>query len=377
MRILILGGTGVMGRPLVELLSSEYQKYDIYVTSRKKRVSKKLNIHYLQGDAHDQVFLSSVLEEKFDAIIDFMHYRTDELENHVDKLLDSTEQYLFFSSSRVYAHSEYSLIEESPRLLDVCQDKEYLNTDDYALTKAREEDILYNSEKKNWTIIRPYITYNDERLQLGLLEKEIWVYRLINNRTIILGADMAKQKTTLTYGSDVAKVIVKLIGKKEALGETIHITSGQSVTWEEVLNIYTTLLEQKFYITPKVKYIKDSSELKSVFPSQRYQLTYDRLFNREFDNSKIFNICGEKIDFTDLQKGLCICLNNIINNNVFVEINPNAQAYMDRKTKEVTPLHEFSGIGAKIKYILARYVPIPVIAYLNIYNIISKIKNKT
>ena len=41
-----------------------------------------------------------------------------------------------------------------------------------ALQKAREENLLLKSDSRNWTIIRPYITYYDERLQLGVFEKK-------------------------------------------------------------------------------------------------------------------------------------------------------------------------------------------------------------
>ena len=73
----------------------------------------------------------------------------------------------------MYADST-PITEETPRLLDVCKDADYLKTDEYALAKAREENILFCSGKKKRTIIHPYITYNTERLQLGAIEKDIW-----------------------------------------------------------------------------------------------------------------------------------------------------------------------------------------------------------
>ncbi|MEO2263754.1 hypothetical protein [Dorea sp. YH-dor228] len=56
------------------------------------------------------------------------------------------------------------MTEESPRLLDVCRDADYLKTEEYALKKAKEEDFL-KQKGKNWTIVRPSITYNSERLR--------------------------------------------------------------------------------------------------------------------------------------------------------------------------------------------------------------------
>ena len=164
MKVLVLGGTGAMGQPLIKQLS--LQGDDVYVTSRRKYESKD-NIHFIQGDAHDLQFIKQQLRTEYDVIVDFMIYGTETFKERADLYLNATGQYMFLSSARVYAQSKEPIKEDSPRLLDVCKDKDYLRTDEYALAKARSEDILFNSEKNNWTIIRPYITYNIKRLQLG------------------------------------------------------------------------------------------------------------------------------------------------------------------------------------------------------------------
>ena len=80
----------------------------------------------MQGDAHDSGFLEEVLKSRhWDALVDFLVYTSDEFRGRVDKLLESTNQYLFLSSSRVYANQYEKLVEESPRLLDVCKDQAF------------------------------------------------------------------------------------------------------------------------------------------------------------------------------------------------------------------------------------------------------------
>ena len=176
MKILVLGGTGAMGVDLVKILGECGE--EVTVTSRSERKSAFDNVKYVKGDAHDTVFLHTLLAEKYDAIVDFMIYNTEEFKVRCDLLLSATDQYLFLSSSRVYADSKTPITEDSPRLLDVTTDSEYLKTDAYALTKARQENLLRESGKTNWTIIRPYITYSNQRLQLGVYEKELCMVRL-------------------------------------------------------------------------------------------------------------------------------------------------------------------------------------------------------
>lgn len=88
-------------------------------------------------------FLQPLLQkEKWNAIVDFMIYSTNDFEERYNQLLDSTTQYVYISSARVYAPNDGLITEDSPRILDICKDQDYLATDEYALTKARLENIL-------------------------------------------------------------------------------------------------------------------------------------------------------------------------------------------------------------------------------------------
>lgn len=239
MKILVLGGTGAMGGHLVNLVSQDKSNC-VYVTSRTHRETQLNNTKYIQGNAHELSFIKTLLEEnRFDVIVDFMNYSSDEFLGRVDLFLNNTGQYIFLSSSRVYADSHGELLtEESPRLLDISTDSIYLKSDEYALAKAREEDIFMKSGKRNWTIIRPYITYSTNRLQLGVYEKEQWLFRALSNRPIVFTKDIAVRRTTLTSGYDVANIIWKIMKKKESLGEIFHVTGEQFCTWGDILDIY-------------------------------------------------------------------------------------------------------------------------------------------
>ncbi len=228
MKVLILGGTGAMGVHLVQLLARDC--VEVVVTSRSRQNSKG-SVQYMQGDAHDMDFLQTILQDHWDAIVDFMVYTTASFKERVHLLLEGTSQYIFISSARVYANSSKPISETSSRLIDVSHDLEFLSTDEYSLTKARQEDVLRDSHHSNWTIIRPYITYSKNRLQLGVLEKEEWLYRALHNRTIVFSKDIYSRLTTLTYGLDVSIGIMSVIGNSMTLGNSFHITSNDPKRW--------------------------------------------------------------------------------------------------------------------------------------------------
>lgn len=351
-KILILGGTGAMGKALVELIDKS--ENEIYITSRKKHANSE--VVYLQGNAHDLEFLDSILNlHAWDAIVDFMVYQTSEFENIIKKVLPRTNQYVFISSARVYAPSGSLLNEDSPRLLDVCQDQAYVSTNEYALAKAREEDLLLNSTHRNWTIIRPSLTYNDNRLQFALWDKEGWLYRALNGKSIVFPKNMMNIKTTMSYGGDVSAVIAKLICNDKALGEIVHIAGAQAVTWAEVLRIYTNAIQESTGKQIKVQYIDDWEEL-SKKSNTYYQAKYARTISREFSSQKLNSLVGE-VKFISPQEGLSMCIQKFIaEGSQFGSISYVSEGLIDRITKE-NSLNEFVEWKHKCGYILARYFP--------------------
>ena len=183
-----------MGAHLVNLLKGT--EHQVTVTSRSKRESSD-NITYCQGNAKDNAFLTELLRGGYDVVVDFMSYNTEEFSKRYQLFLNSCKQYVFLSSSRAYADSKTPITEESDLLANTCRDAEYIQTDEYALAKGREENLLRQSGKSNWTIIRPYITYSEYRMQLGVLEKDDWLYRALHGRTIIFSKDIASRYTIL------------------------------------------------------------------------------------------------------------------------------------------------------------------------------------
>ncbi len=349
MQILILGGTGAMGVPLVQILS---QDNDVYVTSRKERPSVG-RIKYIKGNAKERIFLEGILQSKhWDAVVDFMVHSEDSLRDLAPLFLANTKQYVFISSSRVYAETDGLITETTPRLLETSKDEAFLKTNEYALSKAREEDLLLESGRTNFTIIRPTISYNTYRLQLGVLEKENWLYRALKGRSIVFSEDMKDKITTMTLGSDVAQGIASIIGKEKALGEIFHITSPISLPWSEVLQVYLSVLKKHLGKDVPVVYTKKSINLK--FKRLIYQVIYCRYFNRTFDNSKIAQFC-DITQFTPPQLGLAKCLEEFLQNPKFDSIPGDLEVMNDKAANEKTPLKEIPSIGSKVVYMCYYY----------------------
>ena len=369
MHILLLGGTGAMGIALTRILSD--RNHNVYITSRKERKSENTEkIHYLHGNAHDIIFVRDVLKDRnWDAVIDFMSYSTAEFEERIELFLNNTAQYVYISSARVYAESDQLINEQTSRLLDTSTDYEYLQTDEYALAKARQENILFRSLKSNWTIIRPSVTYNSNRLQLGVLEKEHWLYRALRGRTIVFSEDIGCKLTALTNGYDVAKGIAAIIGKEDALRKCFHITDSNSYTWNAILELYLDIIQELTGKRPNVKMTERTSCFEIGW--NKYQIIYCRYYNRTFDNTAISKYTDIN-KFCDIRNGLKDAIKGFLNNPAYGELNWGLEAINDKICHERTSFSEIGSAKGKLLYCLYRYFPTRAVN--GVFSFVKKIR---
>jgi len=351
MRILALGATGAIGGQLIAALAP--YNHEIHVTTRQERRST-VGVRYIQGDAQDVAFLQDVLRPGWDVIVDFMVYGTPTFESRIDALLRACGQYIFTSSARVFADSDDPITECSPRLLDLSQDAAFLASDEYALAKARQEDLLRASSQNNWTIIRPYITFGDGRIQLGTLEKEGWLYRALKGRSIIFCDALMGKWTTMTDGADVARMIAELVGRPEARGEEYNLAGSQALTWNDVLNLYLDELQIHLGRRPQIV-LQDLDSFCRAGASVP-QIIYDRIYNRRFDPTKI----GKLFDLdslADCRVALKTRLRAQLASGSFLPLNGRDEALRDRASSAHTPLRDFPSGKHKLAYIRYRYIP--------------------
>lgn len=326
-KILLLGGTGAMGGYLVNLIDKQDL---VYVTSRSTRKDYD-NVHYIQGNARDLSFLIDVLREKWDAIVDFMNWGHDEFLEAHKILLTSTNHYIFLSSCRVFANYP-NITESTPRLLDVSEDMDFLKTQRYAVRKAREENMLTNSGYNNYTIVRPYITFSNNRLQLGIYEKEQWLSRALQRKPVYITKGILDNYTTLTYGVDVAKCLALLINR-QPLSAAVNISTCQSVKWREVLDLYQKAMKDIVDIELIVEERDNIQSIEDLYEGG-YNTKYDRLWNRTFDNKLAAELFGVGCVFEDSLVALDNCIRECLEHPELVSSDDEFNNIMDVYEKE-------------------------------------------
>ena len=305
-KVLVIGGTGAMGIYLVpELLGLGYA---VDVLSLDDRKSETPNLRYFKGNARDKAYVREVLDEgKYDGVVDFMIYNQHDFPDWYEMFLDRTDHYIYLSSYRIYADEEHPIKETSPRLIDVTTDEVLRTSNDYCIYKAEGEDTLRASSYRNWTIIRPAITYSSRRFQLVTLEMEKTVRRALLGRTVVLPREAKDKQATMTWAGDVAKMIACILFNEKAMRETYTVSTAEHHTWGEIADMYGELIGMKVMWVDTKDYL-DTFGFPEGTSTRGWiwqQLKYDRLFDRIVDNSKILDLMGKtQNDLMPLYEGL-------------------------------------------------------------------------
>lgn len=239
-------------------------------------------------------------------------------------------------------------------MLDVCQDKTFLCSGEYSLTKAQQEDILRSSNQKNWVIIRPYKTYGNSRLQLGVLEMEQWLYRAVTNKTVVIPGCIGNLHTSLTDSRDTARILLRIAGDETLNGEIFQIANPERITWHQIVQVYSECIEKNLGHQLKVRYVKDTSDLELLF-NNRYRIQYDGLVNRIFDDSKIISLMGKDFCWTSVQQGLSQSMELALIHNASKSCsNFSVEGLYDKYTGEFSDITKIPGNKNRLQYLMHR-----------------------
>ena len=299
-KILVLGATGAMAVYLIpELVSRGYLVDGVSLDDVNSELE---GVRYIKANAKDVGFVTDILKNGYDAVVDFMIYNSAEDFNNYYKLyLENTKHYIFLSTCRVYA-DDSPLHEGALRILDSELPEDFVKDREYSIYKALGENMLRSSDYKNYTIIRPAITYSKRRFQLTTLEANVLIYRMLKGKTVVLPEGAMDKQATMSWAGDVAKMIAGIVLNEKAYCETYNVATAEHMTWREVAEIYREIGGLKYITAPNNTY---ADMISPNNPWVRQQLEYDRCFNRIVDNSKILALCGMKqSDLMTLHDGL-------------------------------------------------------------------------
>ncbi len=251
--ILILGGTGFVGRILSEMLSKTENNVTLF-NRGKRNPALFPEFEKIHGDRNtEDVF--KLATRSWDVVIDFSGFFPDNIEIVASLLKGNVKRYIFISSASVYdvANPEeitYPMKEDFkllPCTYEQRVDKHPFNF--YGNKKAECERILLKSDWLDIIIFRPALIYGrydpTDRFYY-------WLYRTKTQDEIML-PDNGITKQTNTYSEDFAEVIFNAIDIEK------HKPVYNAVT-HPALSIKEMVTLMTGYFKRNPKFINASSE---------------------------------------------------------------------------------------------------------------------
>ena len=239
----------------------------------------------------------------YDGIVNFIHYTDTEEYKLIHKLLcEKTNHLVFLSSYRVYAGSQCPITENTPQLIDVVDDEYFLEHEDYAVPKSKNEKFIVTERgTDNWTIVRPVISFSKRRFDIVTVGGRTVLECAKRGEKVLLPEEAKNLVAGLDWAGNSGKLIANVLLSDNTKGEVYTVSSGQNLTWGEIADIYSELAGTEFEWVNTEEYCEHQHGTREL----PWILKYDRLFNREIDNSKILKATGlKKEDFVSIKDGL-------------------------------------------------------------------------
>jgi nucleoside-diphosphate-sugar epimerase len=276
MKVLFIGGTGIISSASSQLAIE--RGIDLYLLNRGQTTQRAIpaGAKVLQGDIRDPQSARAALQgHDFDAVVDWVAFTPEHIQTDLELFRGRTGQYVFISSASAYQTPPAHLPTRESTLLD---NPYWL----YSRNKIACEEFLvraYRDEKFPMTIMRPSHTYDKTLLPMD--GGYTVVNRMRQGKKVIIPGD-GTSLWVMTHHRDFAKGFVGILGHSGAIGEAIHITSDEWLSWNQIFAIVARAAKAE------LKPVHIPSDLINAYdPEWGAGLLGDKAHSMIFDNSKI------------------------------------------------------------------------------------------
>jgi nucleoside-diphosphate-sugar epimerase len=274
-KALFLGGTGNLSLACVREAAA--RGLDLTIATRGRKAAElPAGIATVRGDVTDSAFLGALAERRFDAVVDFVAFDAADVQRDVAAFGGRVGQYVFVSSASVYEKPppHHVVTEETPLANPFW---------DYAREKIAAEEALREARRATGfpaTIVRPSYTYGETWIPTTSGTDYTVAWRMRRGLPVVVPGD-GTSLFTLTHASDFARALVGLLGRSEALGEAVHITSDEVMTWNQVHETIARVLG----VTARLVHVP-SDVIARIDARRGASLLGDKAWSTIFDNSK-------------------------------------------------------------------------------------------
>jgi len=276
LRVLFIGGSGIISSACSRVAVE--RGIELFVLNRGRSAVRPLppGVTALQADIREPVSVRPEIEDlEFDAVVDWVAFTPEHVRTDIELFRGRTGQYVFISSASAY--------QTPPARVPVTESTPLRNPYwQYSRDKIACEDLLtaaYRDEGFPATIIRPSHTYDQTSVPFG----GGWTVlgRMLAGKPVIVHGD-GTSLWTLTHHDDFARAFVPLLGHPRTIGEAIHITSDDVLTWNQIAEALAAALG----VTARLVHVP-SDAIAAADAQWGAGLLGDKAHSMVFDNAKV------------------------------------------------------------------------------------------
>lgn len=307
MRALFIGGTGTISTAISKQLLERGD--ELYILNRGNRNNiLPSNVKEITVDVNNEEEVAKCIANlEFDVVADFIAFVPEQLERDYRLFNGKTKQFIFISSASAYQKplSDYRVSESTPLANPYWE---------YSRNKIACEEFLMKMYRDNGfpvTIVRPSHTYDDRSIPLGVHGNNgSWqvAKRMLEGKKVIIHGD-GTSLWTMTHNSDFAKGFIGLMGNIHAIGESVQITSDETLTWNQIYQAIADALDVK------LNAIHVSSEFLDACSKQDFKgsLIGDKANSVVFDNTKLKRLVPDFVATVRYDQGIKQTIQNVLN----------------------------------------------------------------
>ncbi|HTZ52877.1 MAG TPA: SDR family oxidoreductase [Spirochaetia bacterium] len=280
MKVLFIGGTGIISSGVSPVLVERGVELTLLNRGNRDGLAPK-GVRHIIADYRDQDAVHAALRGLgFDVVVNWLVFTAAQLERDIELFRGRTGQYVFISSASAYQKppTAFPITESTPVSNPFFQySRDKISCEDRLLAELRATGFPM-------TIVRPSFTYGLTMIPAGYQSWERpWttVDRMRRGRKSIVHGD-GTSLWTMTHASDFGRAFAGLLGNPRALGQTVHITSDEVLTWDQVYRAIGAAAG----VEPDIVHIP-SDFISALDPDARGPLLGDKAHCAVFDNSKI------------------------------------------------------------------------------------------
>ena len=323
MKALIIGGTGTISSAVVRRLIEK--KWEVYVLNRGTKPLPEGVVSIVADMNDEQLVAEKIKDMTFDVVCEFIGFVPAQVERDYRLFAGKTSQYIYISSASAYHKPARNyIITEGTSLANPHWQ--------YSRDKIACEEFLMKMYRENGfpvTIVRPSHTYDEKNIPLGVHgQNGFWqvIKRMQEEKPVIIQGD-GTSLWTLTFNADFAVGFVGLMTNPHAIGEAFHITSDESLSWNQIYETIAQALGVKLH-----PYHVASEFLNGVGPEYDYEgsLTGDKSVTVVFDNSKLKRTVPEYKAVVSFAEGVRIALDYVLSHPECQQDDPEFDQWCDK-----------------------------------------------